>query len=63
LELPLLSVATDVTRFVPGAKNAPLAGVLTTVGLGSQVSVAVTLKVTLVPLSVGPMTSEMVSCT
>jgi len=36
---------------VPAAKNEPLAGLLTTVGLGSRLSVAVTVKLTFAPVA------------
>jgi hypothetical protein len=47
LELPWLSTAMFVTVVVPNGKVAPLAGELVTVTLPSQLSLAVTLKVTL----------------
>src|SRR6185369_5365158 len=47
LVLPASSVTTEVTVVVPTGKLEPLAGVETTVGVASQSSVAVTVKITL----------------
>ena len=45
--LPLLSVAVLVTVVVPTGKAEPLAGTLTTLVTAPQLSLAVTLKLTL----------------
>ena len=47
LVLPLASVAVEATVVVPRGKDEPLGGALTTTGVPAQLSVAVTLKVTL----------------
>ena len=49
LELPLASVAVQSTVVLPTAKVEPDGGTQVTVGAGSTLSVALTVKLTLVP--------------